>query len=80
MTTIDQKAKTILTNTIAHVEFTGNLRTSIHVYNIACSIDNQNPKSKIERALAALFDIVDGKNLKGDDVKTTRQYLKTIHV
>jgi len=76
MNTYD-KAKMILTNTITHIEFTGQLKTSIHIYNIACSLDNQNPKSKIERAIEVLFDIVDGKK-SSDDMKATKQYLKTV--
>ena len=76
MTTVNEKARTILNNTINKIAFTGQLRTSIHVYNIACAIDNTNPKSKVEQALTALFDIVDGKNLKSENVKTAKQYLK----
>lgn len=76
MTTAYDKAKIILQNTLAHVEFTGNLRTSVHVYNIAVALDNTNPKNKIEQALEVLFDIVDGK--KNQNKKVAIQYLKTL--
>ena len=71
---IYDKARKILENTINKIAFTGQLRTSIHVYNIAVSLDDMNPKSKIERALTALFDIVDGK--KNSDIKIVKEYLK----
>lgn len=72
------KAKTILTGVISKIENTGSLKPSVHVYNIACALDNQNPKNKIERALAALFDIVDNK--KNDDKKVVLQYLKSVRL
>lgn len=76
MTTFYDKAKTILTGLIEHVENTGNLKNSVHVFNIAVALDDQNPQSKIDRAVKALFDIVDYK--KNDDIKLVKQYLKTV--
>lgn len=77
MNTYD-KAKKLLTNLVTHLEFTGQLRTSIHIYNIACSIDDTQPNNKVELVIGALFDIVDGK--KTQYKKVINQYLKNVTI
>lgn len=73
MNTYD-KAKKLLTNLIDHIAFTGQLKTSVHVYNIACAIDSYKPSGQFETVINALFDIVDGK--KTQYKKVINQYLK----
>ena len=69
-----EKSKKILANLINKIAFTGHLKTSIHVYNMAIMIDDSNPKKEFATVINTLFDIVDGK--KTQYKKTINQYLK----
>ena len=77
---IQEKAKTILTGVINKIENTGNLKPCVHIYNIAVNLNNQTPKSVIDRAISGLFDIVDGINKKNPDIKIIKEYLKKVYL